>query len=623
MKSAHVARGAVGRLAPGVARAGEPLLAPAEAPREQREGEQQERQRDQAERDQQARGRARVRAVEQRGGGGDGRRRVGDRRRRRDGRRRGGLGRRSGVVAGRRLGVGRRRGAAAAPAWSRAARSGPAARGWCCSLPVVPPAAPSPFSPGCVGESCSRQPRLPRSRARSAASTAGPERGRRLLDVGRDLLQRACDRRRPCGRRARSPRRSGSRHRPSAARARTPPRPRRAARSGARTPPRGPRSSGRAHPEGTDGLVLTLDRMKLLVTGGAGYIGSIVAAQLVAAGHDVAVLDSLYRGHAQAIPAGARHLDVDLNDAAATTAAVAEGFDGVLHFAALALVAESVWPRRSATTAATSSRPSTCSTPCARPASDGSCSPPPARSTASPRTCRCPRRADEPGQRLRQLEAGGRPHDLRRVPRARARRGVAALLQRGRRERRVRRGPPARDAPHPAGPPGRGRQARPRLGVRDGLPDPDGTAVRDYIHIEDLAEAHLLGLERATNAGEHAIYNLGNGTGFSVRQVIDAARAVTGREIQVKEEGRRPGRPSRAGGVVAEDPQRARLGPTQARDRDDDRRRLGVVRGAPGGLRRLRGPASAHQQEDQDDDGDDQRDDGDGSGVHGDLPAMI
>ena len=68
--------------------------------------------------------------------------------------------------------------------------------------------------------------------------------------------------------------------------------------------------------------------------------------------------------------------------------------------------------------------------------------------------------------------------------------------------------------------------------------------VRDYIHIEDLGEAHILGLERATSPGEHAIYNLGNGTGFSVRQVIEAARAVTGREIPVKEEGRRPGDPA-------------------------------------------------------------------------------
>jgi UDP-glucose 4-epimerase len=68
--------------------------------------------------------------------------------------------------------------------------------------------------------------------------------------------------------------------------------------------------------------------------------------------------------------------------------------------------------------------------------------------------------------------------------------------------------------------------------------------VRDYIHIEDLGEAHILGLERATEPGVHKIYNLGNGTGFSVRQVVEAARRVTGREIPVKEEGRRPGDPA-------------------------------------------------------------------------------
>jgi UDP-glucose 4-epimerase len=75
-------------------------------------------------------------------------------------------------------------------------------------------------------------------------------------------------------------------------------------------------------------------------------------------------------------------------------------------------------------------------------------------------------------------------------------------------------------------------------------PTPDGTAVRDYIHIEDLGEAHILGLERATSPGEHRIYNLGNGTGFSVRQVIEAARRVTGRDIPVSEEPRRPGDPA-------------------------------------------------------------------------------
>jgi UDP-glucose 4-epimerase len=82
--------------------------------------------------------------------------------------------------------------------------------------------------------------------------------------------------------------------------------------------------------------------MKLLVTGGAGYLGSIVANHLVEGGDEVVVLDSLYRGHREAVPDGARLVEVDLLDAAATNAALAEGFDGVMHFAALALVAESV-----------------------------------------------------------------------------------------------------------------------------------------------------------------------------------------------------------------------------------------------------------------------------------------
>ena len=144
-------------------------------------------------------------------------------------------------------------------------------------------------------------------------------------------------------------------------------------------------------------------------------------------------------------------------------------------------------------------------------------------------------------------------------------------------------------------------------------PTEDGTAVRDYIHIEDLGEAHILGLERATNPGEHRIYNLGNGTGFSVRQVIEAARAVTGREIPVKEEGRRPGDP-------------AALVASSQKIRDE----LGWVPRKPGietmiadawawFEARPEGYAlSLHQQDDQHDDGDDQRHDGDGSSVHGD-----
>ncbi|MGH3416271.1 MAG: NAD-dependent epimerase/dehydratase family protein, partial [Actinocrinis sp.] len=74
-------------------------------------------------------------------------------------------------------------------------------------------------------------------------------------------------------------------------------------------------------------------------------------------------------------------------------------------------------------------------------------------------------------------------------------------------------------------------------------PTPDGTCVRDYIHVADLADAHLLALGRA-RAGEHLICNLGSGTGFSVRQVIEAARRVTGREIPQAEAGRRAGDPA-------------------------------------------------------------------------------
>ena len=82
--------------------------------------------------------------------------------------------------------------------------------------------------------------------------------------------------------------------------------------------------------------------MKLLVTGGAGYIGSIVAKQLLDAGHEVTVLDNLERGHRNAVAPGAELVVADLADRDAVNSAVTAGFDGVLHFAALALVSESV-----------------------------------------------------------------------------------------------------------------------------------------------------------------------------------------------------------------------------------------------------------------------------------------
>ncbi|HMG30966.1 MAG TPA: NAD-dependent epimerase/dehydratase family protein, partial [Jiangellaceae bacterium] len=82
--------------------------------------------------------------------------------------------------------------------------------------------------------------------------------------------------------------------------------------------------------------------MRLLVTGGAGYIGSVVAAQLLTGGHEVVVLDDLSTGHADAVPESARFVHASLLDAPVLAAVFADGLDGVLHFAAKSLVGESV-----------------------------------------------------------------------------------------------------------------------------------------------------------------------------------------------------------------------------------------------------------------------------------------
>ncbi|GKX28689.1 UDP-glucose 4-epimerase GalE [Vallitalea longa] len=89
------------------------------------------------------------------------------------------------------------------------------------------------------------------------------------------------------------------------------------------------------------------------------------------------------------------------------------------------------------------------------------------------------------------------------------------------------------------------------LGKRDKIyifgndyPTEDGTCVRDYIHVTDLADAHILALERLQNGGESTVFNLGNGKGFSVKEVIDVAREVTGRDIKVEEAERRAGDPA-------------------------------------------------------------------------------
>ena len=111
------------------------------------------------------------------------------------------------------------------------------------------------------------------------------------------------------------------------------------------------------------------------------------------------------------------------------------------------------------------------------------------------------------------------------------------------------------------------------LGLRDSIaifgtdyPTPDGTCIRDYIHVTDLAQAHVLGLSYLLNGGNTTIFNLGNGNGFSVREVIDTARQLTGRTITAIEHDRRPGDPpalvgsgDRARSILGWNPQYADL----------------------------------------------------------------
>ena len=283
--------------------------------------------------------------------------------------------------------------------------------------------------------------------------------------------------------------------------------------------------------------------MKLLVTGGAGYIGSIVASQLLGEGHEVTVLDNLERGHREAIPEGANLIKLDLLDQDGVRTALGDGgFEGVLHFAALALVGESVsHPERyyrtnvggtlnllEAMVAAKVPRlvfSSTC-------AVYGEPSEMPISETALPMPSN-PYGASKLAVD-RMIGEFCEAHGL----------GAVSLRYFNVAGASGRQGEDHEPETHLIP-----NILRAATGVNSlveifgtDYPTPDGTAIRDYIHIEDLSAAHLLALAGG-RPGEHRIFNLGNGNGFSVREVIDAARAVTGAEFPVHEAPRRPGDP--------------------------------------------------------------------------------
>ncbi|MBO3129447.1 UDP-glucose 4-epimerase GalE [Dermatophilus congolensis] len=281
--------------------------------------------------------------------------------------------------------------------------------------------------------------------------------------------------------------------------------------------------------------------MKLVVTGGAGYIGSVVTSQLLEAGHDVTVVDDLSTGHADAVPDGAAFIQARIHDIHDILANVRP--DGLLHFAAKSLVGESVekpelyWennvvgtfrlleavrqnnvPRMVfSSTAAVYGEPST-------PLITEDMTPNPINAYGRSKLAIDMALTDYAkahglaATSLRYFNVGG----------ARGKYGERHAIE-------------THLIPNILKVPAGERDHVYLFG--EDYPTPDGTCVRDYLHVVDLGRAHLLALE-TSEPGTHRVFNLGSGTGFSVKEVLEAARAVTGHPIPAEVKDRRPGDPA-------------------------------------------------------------------------------
>jgi UDP-glucose 4-epimerase len=315
--------------------------------------------------------------------------------------------------------------------------------------------------------------------------------------------------------------------------------------------------------------------MRVLVTGGAGYIGSVVSAELLDAGHQVTVLDDLSTGHADAVPPGAELVETSITEADPVLAA--GQFDAVVHFAAKSLVPESVaapelyWQNNTAgtlallesmrrhdirtivfsSTAATYGEPDTVPIPESSPtrptnpygasklAVDHMLA---SYAVAHRFSAVSLRYFNVAGARITPEGRYGERHatETHLIP-------IALQVAAGQ---------------------------RPQLQVNGvHYPTPDGSCVRDYIHVLDLADAHLRALDRATrdaaahpDQGSHLICNLGSGSGSSVREVIESVRRITGRPTPAVDAPNRPGDPAVL--IASNDRAAAELGWRPTRDLD-------------------------------------------------------
>ncbi len=282
--------------------------------------------------------------------------------------------------------------------------------------------------------------------------------------------------------------------------------------------------------------------MKLLVTGGAGYVGSVCAQVLLEEGHEVVVVDDLSTGNADAVPAGARFVHDDM--VAAAPGLLGDGsFDGVLHFAAKSLVGESVvapelyWFGNVVKTLELLEAIRVSGTPRLVFSST-------AATYGEPESV--PITEDAPTRPTNAYGATKLAIDHAITSYATAH-GLAATSLRYFNVAGAYAGLGERHATETHLIP---LVLQVALGVReeisvfgDDWPTPDGTCIRDYIHVRDLADAHVLALATA-QPGAHGIYNLGNGTGFSVREVIACCERVTGGPIAARDVERRAGDPA-------------------------------------------------------------------------------
>lgn len=282
--------------------------------------------------------------------------------------------------------------------------------------------------------------------------------------------------------------------------------------------------------------------MKLLVTGGAGYVGSVCAQVLLEEGHEVVVVDDLSTGNADAVPAGARFVHDDMV-AAAPGLLGGGSFDGVLHFAAKSLVGESVvapelyWFGNVVKTLELLEAIRVSGTPRLVFSST-------AATYGEPESV--PITEDAPTRPTNAYGATKLAIDHAITSYAAAH-GLAATSLRYFNVAGAYAGLGERHATETHLIP---LVLQVALGLReeisvfgDDWPTPDGTCIRDYIHVRDLADAHVLALATA-QPGAHGIYNLGNGTGFSVREVIACCERVTGGPIAARDVERRAGDPA-------------------------------------------------------------------------------